>query len=110
MNNELIQLVTIKGIKKDASGFKTGEEVSTVDIFAEVKSVGRAEFYEAARSGVRVDIIFVVNPDDFAMAAVLVEGKKIKPSRVIYDGTTYLIERTYKKDLHVLEMTCKEVE
>ena len=110
MNNELIQLVTVKENKKNASGFKIGEEVSWVDIFAEVKSVGRTEFYEAARSGLKVDIIFSVNPDDFEMAAVLVGDRKIKPSRVIYDGTTYLIERTYKKDLHVLEITCKEVE
>lgn len=110
MCNETIQLVTVKGYTKDASGFKTGDDLQTLEVFAEVKSVGRAEFYEAARSGMRVDIIFAVNPDDFEMAAVEVEGKKIRPSRVIYEGTTYLIERTYKKDMHILEMTCKEVE
>lgn len=110
MNNEVIKLVTVKGYKKDASGFQSGEDVSTLEIFADVKSVGRTEFYEATRSGMRVDVIIVVNPDDFAMAIVEVDGKKIKPSRVIYEDTTYLIERTYKKDMHVLEMTCKEVE
>ena len=110
MRDKLIQLVTVKGNTKDADGFVTGEDISTVEIFAEEKSVGRSEHYDAMRNGIRVDIIFSVDPEDFELGTVLVEGKKVKPKRIIYDGTTYKIERTYKPDMHSLEMTCKEVE
>lgn len=110
MRNELVKLVTIIGYQEDNDGFKTDEDTKTVEIFAEVKSVGRSEFYEAARTGMKVDVIFSVNPDDFAMGTVEIEGEKKKPSRIIYDDTVYLIKRTYKKDIHVLEITCGEVE
>lgn len=110
MNNELIQLITVKGYEKDESGFKEKELTDSLEIFASVKSVGRTEYYEALRSGMNVNIIFSVNPDDFDLATKEVDGKKIKASKVIHDGATYIIRRTYKKDLHVLELSCEEVE
>lgn len=110
MNDDVIKLVTVTGYKKDKSGFKNEEITETFEMFAEVKSVGRAEYYEAMRNGMTVNIIFLVNPDDYDLATVEVNGKKVKASKVIYDDTTYLIKRTYKKDMHSLELTCQEVE
>ena len=110
MRDKIIQLVTITGHAKDADGFVTGEEVSTVEIFAEEKSVGRTEHYEAMRNGIRVDIIFSVDPEDFELGKVVTEEKNIRPTQVIYEGTKFAIERTYKKDMHSMELTCREVE
>lgn len=110
MRDKVIQLVTIKGKKKDADGFVTAEELHTVEIFAEEKSVGRTEYYEAMRNGIRVDIIFSVDPEDFELGKIMAEEKYIRPAYVINDGVKYAIERSYKKDLHSLELTCKEVE
>ena len=110
MRDKLIQLVTVKGNTKDRDGFVTGEDISTVEIWAEEKSVGRTEHYEAMRDGVRVDTIFSVDPEDFELGTVIINGKKKRPTRIIYDGTTYKIERTYKPNIHSLEITCGEIE
>lgn len=111
MRNDYIELMTVTGNEKDPAGFILGESVKNTTVFAEVKSVGRLEFYEALRSGMKASIIFSVNPDDFDSAIVVGDdGKKIKPTKVLYDGTTYNIQRTYKIGLDKLELTCEEVE
>lgn len=114
MNNELIELVTVLGCKKNASGFQTEEKTVKITVFAEIKSVGRTEYYEAMRSGIQASIIFAVDMDDFKLSEreITMDGekKKVKASKVIYDGTTYLIHRTYRNNFGMLEMTCREVE
>lgn len=109
LNNELIQLVTVKGYETK-NGFKTNEDTSEIEIFAGVKSVGRTEYYEALRSGMNVSFIFIVDPEDFALGIVEFDGVKFKPSRVIYDGDVYLIRRTFKNNFGLLEMTCERME
>ena len=47
VRNELINLVTVTGKTRDKDGFETGEETLEHEIFAEVKSVGRTEYYDA---------------------------------------------------------------
>lgn len=114
MCNELIELVTVLGSEENENGFQTEEETAKVEIFAEIKSVGRTEYYEAVRSGMKVNIIFVVDPDDFKLSEreITVDGKikKVKASKIIHDGTTYLIHRTFVKDSGLMEITCREVE
>lgn len=107
-------MVTVLGENRDGAGFLTGEETMEIEVFAGIKSVGRTEFYEALRSGMQASIIFCVDMDDFKLSEqeIVVNGetKKVKASRVIYDGTVYLIRRTYRKESGMLEMTCSEVE
>lgn len=114
MCNELIELVTVLDCKKDADGFRTEEKIKKVKVFADIKSVGRTEYYEAVRSGMQVSIIFVVDVDDFKLSEhkVSVDGeiKRIKASKIIHDGTTYMIHRTFVKDSRLMEITCREVE
>lgn len=112
--NELIELVTVLDREDDTDGFLIRENTCSVDVFAGIKSVGRTEYYEALRNGIEAKIIFVVDPDDFALSEreILVDErtKKIRASRVVYDGTTYMIKRTYRNNYGFLEMTCAEVE
>lgn len=114
MCNELIELVTVLGSEKDADGFRTEEHTEKVEVFADTKSVGRTEHYEAVRAGMKVNIIFVVDADDFKLSEreMSVDGKtkKIKASKIIHNGTTYLIHRTFVKDSGLMEITCREVE
>ena len=114
MNNELIELVTVLGSDKDADGFLTEEHTAKVEVFADIKSVGRTEYYKAVRAGMQVNIIFVVDVDDFKLSEreIIVDGqtKKVKASKIIHDDTTYLIHRTYVKDSSLMEITCREVE
>ncbi|MCM1213312.1 MAG: phage head closure protein [Lachnospiraceae bacterium] len=110
--NELIRLETVVGSTRNANGFREKEETAQTEVFCAVKSVTGQEFYDAQRSGTRADIIFVVDRDDLEMASRIVGGKKIQPSRVIHDGTTYSIIRGYahEKRPYDLELTCEEVE
>lgn len=114
MCNELIELVTVLGSEENANGFQTEERTAKVEVFAEIKSVGRMEYYEAVRAGMRVSIIFVVDADDFKLSECEItadgEIKKVKASKIIHDGTTYLIHRTYVKGSGLMEITCREVE
>lgn len=114
MNNKLIELVTVLGSEEDTDGFRTEEKTEKVEVFAEIKSVGRTEYYEAVRAGMRADIIFVVDADDFKLSEreIIVDGetRKVKASKIIHDGTTYLIHRTFVKGSGLMEITCREVE
>lgn len=115
MNDKLITLVTVLEENRNANGFKIGEKTSRVEIFAEEKSVGRTEYYEALRSSVEVSMVFSVDPEDFLLSVEEIElqggkTKKVKASRVEYEGTEYRIVRAYKTKEGALELTCKEVE
>lgn len=114
MCNELIELVTVLGSVKDADGFRMEEKIEKVEVFADIKSVGRTEYYEAVRAGMKVNIIFVVDADDFKLSEheISVDGeiKKVRASKIIHDGTTYLIHRTFRTDSERMEITCREVE
>lgn len=114
MRDKLIELVTVLGSEENANGFRTKEHTEKAEVFADIKSVGRTEYYEAVRAGMQVNIIFVVDADDFKLSEheITVDGKpkKIKASKIIYDGTTYLIHRTFVKDSGIMEITCREVE
>lgn len=108
--NELLTLVAVTGTQKNENGFKTGEQTAQKEVFCAVKSVGRTEHYEAARSGLKASVIFVVNRDDFEAAVVDMDGRHIKPTKALYNGTTYLIHRSYAMQYGDLELTCEEVE
>lgn len=114
LNSELIELVTVLDIAEDDSGFGTDEKIVKTEVFAGIKSVGRTEYYEAVRAGVQVSIIFLVDADDFSLSEHIIEvegkQKKVKASKIIYDGTEYLIHRTYRNNFGMLEITCREVE
>lgn len=112
--DELIQLITIVSREENKGGFLVSEDIRSVEIFAGVKSVGRTEYYEALRNGIEAKIIFVVDPEDFLLSVHEIDKdgqkKEVKASRIVYDGTTYMIKRTFRNNFGMLEMTCTEVE
>lgn len=110
MNNELIQLLTVVESPYDTKGLGEDEVINAVEIFADRKSVGRTEYYEALRNGINLSIIFVINPDDFALADMVVDKKKHRASKIIYDAEYFLIKRTYVKDMNTMEIMCERVE
>lgn len=109
VRNEVIKLITVTGSVKNANGFATEEQVEECEVFAEVKSVGRTEYYEALRAGVKTSLIFDVYSYDFDMGCVAGEGKMYRPSKVVHDGVEYRIVRTYRKSMDSMELTCEEV-
>ena len=81
----------------DASGYPTHDTTDT-EVWADVKSATRAEFYAANVSGINVEIVFDVHAEDFN-----------KQTQVIYDSKTYNIIRAYQKGLGVVELVCEAV-
>lgn len=108
MKNDVIELIVITK-EPDADGFEQDSEES-LEVMAEIKSVKRSEFYQAARDGINVQLAAVVNLDDMVAATIVKDGKKKKPTIVRYDGTDYKIAREYRTTKTKVELTLQEVE
>jgi SPP1 family predicted phage head-tail adaptor len=67
-------------------------------IFAEEKSVRQSEFYQAAANGLRPEIVLEVNTFEYNGEPMLE-----------YNGKTYDIIRTFKKDNEKIELVCQGV-
>lgn len=97
MKNELITLKKLTS-ERDEDGYVTSyDEDSSNEIFAEVKSVTRTEFYNAMRAGVAAEIAFVVNIDEY-------EAQNV----VDYNGKRYYVVRTYATSISDIELICSD--
>jgi SPP1 family predicted phage head-tail adaptor len=81
----------------DADGYPT--KTSTCqEVWANVKSVTRSEFYAANASGIEASLMFEVHVEDWN-----------NQTQVIYNSKTYDIIRSFQKGLGIVELTCKAV-
>lgn len=109
MKNEPVELIVILR-ETDADGFPIEREVKS-DQLAEIKSVKRSEYYQAARDGINAQLVIKINLDDWREAIYVDKaGKRHKPTRVRYDGEMYKIGRTYEPSKTQIELTLQEVE
>lgn len=90
---------------KDADGFPIEEERS-IDIYVNEKSVTRMEFYESMRRGIDVKTVLEARQEDFELSAHEEGGKTFYARKVLYEGQTYNIIRTYKTGKAKIEMIC----
>ena len=90
---------------KDADGFPIEEEHS-IDIYVNEKSVTRMEFYESMRRGIDVKTVLEARQEAFELSAQEDGGKKFYARKVLYEGQTYNIIRTYKTGKAKIEMIC----
>lgn len=86
----LISTVAIE----DAEGYETVRE-SAEEVFVDVRSVRREEFYRSMQAGVELTIAFDVRCCDYA-------GQK----RLEYDGRQYRVVRTFSQDGEIVELNC----
>jgi SPP1 family predicted phage head-tail adaptor len=80
----------------DANGYPVQTNTDT-EVWANVKSATRAEFYAANANGIDVTQMFEVHAEDWG-------GQ----TQVVYDGKTYDIIRAFQKGLGVVELTCSD--
>ena len=80
----------------DHGVFETRTE-TTRNVFAEIRSVGRNEFYKAKAAGIEPNIEFVLA--DYLEYG----GEKI----VLFDNKRYRVVRTYTNG-QTIELTCEE--
>lgn len=68
------------------------------EIYADRQSIRQSEFYQAAATGLRPELMFVVRSIDYNNESVL-----------IYNGKEYRVIRTYDKDGELTELICQGV-
>jgi SPP1 family predicted phage head-tail adaptor len=84
-------------ITEDAIGNQVPVETETV-ILCGLKSIGRAEFYNAAATGLKPELVFVVHGYEYT-------GQQV----VKFEGAGYKVIRTYANGFEELELTCEKV-
>lgn len=76
----------------DAYGIRRPTRISQ-EVFAQVDSVTRSEFFEGGRNGLNPELVFTMLDSDY-------DGEKI----VVYDDVTYSIYRTYLTRTDTIEL------
>ena len=119
MKNDLVYLVTVIR-EQNENGFYEEKYVRR-EVFAELKSITRSEHYSADRAGKKVQLIAVVNNEDYQLSIIETDNEKQKyeaetmsidgsmtkevviprirkePEYVEMESVRYRIERNYKK-------------
>ncbi len=80
----------------DSSGYPTQTNTDT-EVWANVKTATRAEFYAANANGIDVSMMFEVHAEDWG-----------NQTQVVYGGKTYDIIRDFQRGLGVVELTCSD--
>lgn len=91
---DVIKLISITNTENDM-----GDTIEVQDerqVFADKQSIRQSEFYQAAATGLRPELMFVVRSIDYN------DEKKLK-----YNGKEYTIIRTYDKDGELTELICQ---
>ncbi len=91
---DVIKLISITTTENDM-----GDTIEVQDerqVFADKQSIRQSEFYQAAATGLRPELMFVVRSIDYN------DEKKLK-----YNGKEYTIIRTYDKDGELTELICQ---
>jgi SPP1 family predicted phage head-tail adaptor len=100
---DVITLIAVtKG--QDADGFPAEIE-HPHNVFADKKSVSRAEFYSSLQAGVNATAVFLTRQCDFEESAY----NGTEATRLEHNGKKYKILRTYSKDEEMLEITCSDL-
>lgn len=79
---------------EDSAGYEAAAERKT-EVFADVRSVRREEFYRSRQAGMEPALAFVLRACDYG-------GQ----SRVEYEGKQYRVIRAYTGDGEWLELNC----
>lgn len=82
--------------EQDKDGFPEAD-VQLTEVFADVKSAGRSEFYKALWSGIAMEIACKIRSVDYG-----------RQKYVRWDGTWYRVVRAYRAE-DWTELKCEEV-
>lgn len=92
-------------IPKDGNGNPLTDDIGNpiveenkTKILCGLKSVGRNEFYNAAVTGLKPNIVFVVHKYEYS-------GQQL----VEFEGIRYRVIRTYAQGFEEMELTCEMV-
>lgn len=83
---------------QDDIGNDVLEEVSNRTIMANEKSLQRSEFYQAAATQFRPEIVFEIRSIEYQ-----------RETRLRHEGINYNIIRTYSRNQEITELVCERV-
>lgn len=92
MKNDLVYLVTVIR-EQNENGFYEEKYVRR-EVFAELKSITRSEHYSADRAGKKVQLIAVVNNEDYQLSIIETDNEKQK-----YEAETMSIDGSMTKEV-----------
>lgn len=93
--NEIIELESPTSTTDDA-----GDTVTTTEwkeIFAEKRSIGSSEFYQAHSEGLKPEFKFIIHPSEY--------NRKTDGPHIKYNNEQFKIIRTYEVNQEALEIT-----
>lgn len=93
---DVISLITVTTTENELGD--TIEVSTERQVFADKQSVRQSEFYQAAATGLRPELMFVVRTIEY-------NGE----TQLKYNGKEYSIIRTYDKDGELTELVCQGV-
>lgn len=91
---------TLIGSQMNERGFRT-YTYNSYNSYCNIKSASESQIYEASTSGIRVELVAIVRVSDYLSGVVMVEGRKVKPSHIVVDGTEYEIHKAQINDTTV---------
>ncbi len=92
----LDSIINLVQVTHDENGIGDQVEIITKrQIFAQKKSVRQSEFYQAASTGLKPELTFVIWSDEYS-------GE----SKLEYEDKTYTIIRTFDKNSRTTELIC----
>ena len=97
---DVISLITVTTTENELGD--TIEVSTERQVFADKQSIRQSEFYQAAATGLRPELMFVVRTIDYNQ-----ESKLKWPATD--EGKEYTIIRTYDKDGELTELVCQGV-
>lgn len=94
--NDVVSLISVTYTD---NGMGDSESTETKkEVFADRQSVRQSEFYQAAATGLKPELMFVIRSIDYS-----------QEPRLEHNGKTYKIYRTYEKDSEMIELVCQGV-
>lgn len=91
-----IELINQVSWTTDAIGNQIPVTTETT-VLCGIKSIGRNEFYSAALTGLKPEVTFVVKNYEYS-------GQ----TKLVFDGATYKVLRTYATDTEEMELICEK--
>ena len=77
------------------------------EVFCEIKSVVRSEFFAAYGVGLTPKLTIGINPDDYKVCIKTIGNQRYRPSQIRYDGELFTIIRAFQKNIGEMEITVR---
>lgn len=94
--DEVLTLIQARAITNEF-GYPMTIQEQRRGVYAQLRSAGRSEFYQARSAGVEIEMIAIIRAEDYAM----------EREAELY-GRRYSILRVYRKDRGFVELTLND--